>query len=557
MPDRQLRLLFYTVWLALLLIQCALVGLSGDEAYYWRYSKQLAWGYFDHPPLTALLVRAGYLFFSNELGVRLFFALIVTAFIYATERLVRPSNIRLFYAIVLSVAFLHLGIVWGGGMMALPDFPLLFLEALFFILYQRYLERPSLGVYLAIPVVGALMLLAKYHGILVIGFVLASNPRLLLRPSLWLMGIGTALLLTPHLIWQITNDLPSLRYHLLERSSNPYSVKYTLEYIAGLPFITGPFIGLILIYTAATTKSADPFERAMKFTVFGTYLFFFLMTFKGRVEGNWTIITLVPLLYLGYKAIERSTKLMRVTQICFAASLILILMARVVIVAHIPVPVTDFSERLTPWVWCDDLRQRTGGKPAVFINSYQRAALYEFYEAIPSYSLNNFWGRKNQYTLWDTEAEFQGKSVALVSNWEMAGLDTLRIDGKYYPYTIIDNFRATSNLVITSDIDDPVRCAPLDTITSRLKFSFAKSSRDLEANADYPTGLHYAFFQGTNSAEIRDTGHVVTNEMIGGSDLSVEVIAPSSPGRYFLYFAATTGWLPHGINSQRIEFIVE
>jgi hypothetical protein len=556
--DRQLRLLFYSVWLLLLLIQCALVGLSGDEAYYWRYSKQLDWGYFDHPPLTALFVKAGNLFFSGELGVRLFFALAVTAFIYAVERLVNPSNIRLYYAIILSVAFLQVGMVWGGGMMALPDFPLLFVEALFFILYQQYLTRPSWGVYVGIPVVIAMMLLAKYHGILVVGFVIASNPRLLLRPSLWLMGVGVAVLLAPHLIWQINHDFPSLRYHLLERSANPYAVKYTLEYIAGLPFITGPFIGLILIYAAATTRPADMFERAMKFTVFGTYLFFLLMTFKGRIEGNWTIITLVPLLYLGYKAIERSDRLIRVTEICFVVSLTLILAVRVAITAHIPVPIGDFSERLTPWKWCADLRQRTSGRPAVFLNSYQRAAQYEFYEGIPSYSLNNFWGRKNQYTIWDTEAEFQGKSVALISNWEMANADTLRIDGEYYPYLTIDNFRATSNLLVTSDLNGPVRASAKDTLTTKVQFNFTSSAaRDLEANSEYPTTLVYGFFQGMTAIEIGDAGLVITNEMVARDVIPVSVVAPTTPGRYFLYFAASTGWLPPGLNSRRVEFIID
>jgi hypothetical protein len=211
-----------------------------------------------------------------------------------------------------------------------------------------------------------------------------------------------------------------------------------------------------------------------------------------------------------------------------------------------------------PWTWCADLRQRTDGKPAVFINSYQRAALYEFYEQVPSYSLNNFWGRKNQYTIWDTEAEFQGKSVALISNWEMSNMDTLRIDGEYYPYMTIENFRATSNLMITSDLTSPVRSSPGDTVRTKVRFSFTSSAvRDLEANAEYPTTLVYAFFQGMNSTEITGTGVKITNEMINKAEVAVDIVAPSTPGRYILYFAASTGWFPPGINSRRIEFVVE
>jgi hypothetical protein len=75
----RLRVIFYFLWLATLLLQSYYVELRGDEAYYWMYSKDLAWGYFDHPPVTAVLVKVGYLLFQNELGVRLFFVLLSTA----------------------------------------------------------------------------------------------------------------------------------------------------------------------------------------------------------------------------------------------------------------------------------------------------------------------------------------------------------------------------------------------------------------------------------------------------------------------------------------------
>ena len=49
---RALRICFYALLLAALLLQSYVMELGGDEAYYWRYSLQLAWGYFDHPPLV-------------------------------------------------------------------------------------------------------------------------------------------------------------------------------------------------------------------------------------------------------------------------------------------------------------------------------------------------------------------------------------------------------------------------------------------------------------------------------------------------------------------------
>ncbi len=42
------------------LFQAGFTELMDDEAYYWVYSRHLDWGYFDHPPMVALLIKMGY-----------------------------------------------------------------------------------------------------------------------------------------------------------------------------------------------------------------------------------------------------------------------------------------------------------------------------------------------------------------------------------------------------------------------------------------------------------------------------------------------------------------
>jgi hypothetical protein len=44
------RVLFYSAWLLINLIQAGSTELFDDEAYYWIYSRYPDWGYFDHPP---------------------------------------------------------------------------------------------------------------------------------------------------------------------------------------------------------------------------------------------------------------------------------------------------------------------------------------------------------------------------------------------------------------------------------------------------------------------------------------------------------------------------
>jgi len=57
---------------ALRLVAAAFTPLTFDEAYYWMWSKHLAGGYYDHPPMVAFVIRLGTMTAGDtELGVRL------------------------------------------------------------------------------------------------------------------------------------------------------------------------------------------------------------------------------------------------------------------------------------------------------------------------------------------------------------------------------------------------------------------------------------------------------------------------------------------------------
>ena len=56
---------------ALRLVAAAFTPLTFDEAYYWMWSKHLAGGYYDHPPMVAFVIRLGTMIaVDTELGVR-------------------------------------------------------------------------------------------------------------------------------------------------------------------------------------------------------------------------------------------------------------------------------------------------------------------------------------------------------------------------------------------------------------------------------------------------------------------------------------------------------
>ena len=94
----------------------------------------------------------------------------------------------------------------------------------------------------------------------------------------------------PHVIWQILHGLPSINYHLFERLSPPYKVSFTADFVLGQLLIAGPLVGWMIIWAALKNRYANATEKAMYWSLIGTYTLFFLSSFRSRTEANWTIL---------------------------------------------------------------------------------------------------------------------------------------------------------------------------------------------------------------------------------------------------------------------------
>ena len=437
---RQTNLLFYVIWLMLALIQAAKTELLDDEAYYWVFSQHLDWGYFDHPPMTALLIRAGYWIFPNELGVRLLCVLLSTGTIWLLEKMTIRKEPKLFYAIALSMIALQL-----GGFLAVPDIPLLFFTALFFYRYDRFLKTESLLNTIGLGISAACLLYSKYHGVLILFFTLISHLRLFRSPRVYVAGLLAFFLFVPHLIWQYQHDFVSFRYHLQESNVNPYKISYTIEYLVGQVLLPGPLIGLLLLPAAWRYRVNNPFERSLRFTAIGVYVFFLISSFRGRVEGNWTAPALIPLVLLAHAYISEDGRWQKWIYRLLPVSLLLILVIRVGMIVDV-IPAKAISSRFHSWkAWPDTLRQRTNGLPIVWLNSYQRASKYAFYSKQTTHSLNFYRERRNNYNFWSIEDSLQNKPVFIADIYDMDRFtDSIQTPIGWVGYRIDSSFQGTS-----------------------------------------------------------------------------------------------------------------
>jgi len=246
------------------------------------------------------------------------------------------------------------------------------------------------------------------------------------RWQTWLAGLFVLILYAPHLLWQWDHDWVSIRYHLFESNVNAYKFSYTTDYLLGQILLSGPLAGFILLPAAFIYKVKNQTEKALKFTLIGVYLIFLVSSFRGKVEVNWTMPALIPLIILSHQFIIDKISWIKPLRIIAFVSLLLIIAARIYLVVDIG-PDNSLKGRFHNKDWAKTIADKTGDVPVVFYNSYQRASLFWFYSGKPSHSHNSYSDRKSNYNFWPTESNLLGKKVFIA---DIYGINTFSDSAK-------------------------------------------------------------------------------------------------------------------------------
>lgn len=404
------------------LAQAFATELIYDEAYYWYYSQNLSWGYFDHPPMVAWMIAFGYSLFENELGVRLVSCLMGSGTALLIWSLVEHPDKRTYYreffAWILSIVLLH-----AYGFLSLPDTPLLFFTALFLWLYRRFLRAPGAGIAIVLGVCMAALMYSKYHAALVIIFVLLSNLSLLKNKFAWLALAVSLLCYLPHLNWLYSNQFVSLEFHFFERPNQPYSFeKFTLGFFLNaiaLFGLTFPFV----YKTLFSYRAKNQLQKALVFLFYGILIFFFISSFQRRVQTQWLIIISIPAAIIVAQSLMEQPGLRKWIWRLSLANIVILAWLRLGLIYEPLFP--GHYETHGNKVWVQNLKTLADGAPVVFENSYRGASMYGFYAQEPAISFDNAYYRKDQYTIDGSEELVQGKKVFYVFKGKTG-------DGPYY-----------------------------------------------------------------------------------------------------------------------------
>ena len=402
----RLVLLWLGVWWIANLVQAGFTELANDEAYYHMFAERLAWGYFDHPPVTALLVWAGERLFGGELGVRFFFTVLQPLYLWILWRLIRPADAgrrdaALF--VVVSAATLMLQLY---GFIAVPDGPLMFTTALFLLTFKWFSENRR-RAWLWMGIAMALMAYSKYHGALVVLFALAANPRQLLRPALYSSGAVALLLLVPHLVWQYEHDWASFAYHLSGRNS-VFRPGYVVEFLANMLVVFNPFFVPLYVQAWRKVKPQTPVGRALKLLPVAFIVFFMLSSLRGYVQPQWGIVSCFGLVCVLFAYARRHPRTRRYVMRAGGVTVGLIVLARLVMIFN-PLGIR-FEVFNNPESYAA-IAAEADGRPVVFRYGYAVAAKYAFYTGGEAYCQPNIRYRTHQWQFRDDDSQFIGREV--------------------------------------------------------------------------------------------------------------------------------------------------
>lgn len=403
---------FFILVLIVNLFQSAFTQLTGDEALYWMHGQNLDWGFRDHPPVIGVMTKIGYAIFQNELGVRLLVALANALTLFLLWKLVKPKSFMSFVLLVLSIPVLSI-----YGFIATPDVPLLLAVVIYLHVWKSFLEEQNLRRSLLLGLAMAALMWSKYHGFFIIVLMMLPHVKLWFNKYFWLGGLIGIVLYSPHLIWQIVNDLPTVKFHLNDRNSDKWELRHILGYAGGQFLVFNPIVFIVTIRLLIKTKAQTDFEKSMRWFFVGLLLFFLFDSTRGRVEPHWTAPLSFVALYLMLLHVEIKSW-MKVGLGLFVA---VITIGRIGLVFDfIPQLHREFHRNEEKMYALHDI---AGDLPVCFMNSYQNPSLYMFYTGGVAHAINNEDGGKNQYDYWNYNAFIHEKPFVFVANYDKGGFE--------------------------------------------------------------------------------------------------------------------------------------
>ena len=284
--------------MALRAVVAASAPLAFDEAYYWRWSKSLAAGYLDHPPLIAYVIRLGTAIFGDtSLGIRAGPLLLLIAATWAVWRsgavLLQSeaggATAALFFNVTLMCSTV--------GLAATPDSPAMAATAFFVFCLAQVSETERPRWWLAAGVAAGFALLSKYTAPFlgagaVVWLCVSPRERRWLRTPWPYLGAALAVVMfAPVIAWNAAHGWISFAWQFGRVVSRSFSLRYLGDFVAGQVALATPFILLLGLAGVIGIVATEARRRAPILLVAALLApaaaYFAWHSLHARVQGNW------------------------------------------------------------------------------------------------------------------------------------------------------------------------------------------------------------------------------------------------------------------------------
>src|SRR4051794_35212750 len=303
MSPNDARLVSTTIWIVVALVVMRLVAaavtpLTFDEAYYWTWSKHLAGGYYDHPPMVAYVIRAGTSIAGDtEFGVRLVSILLALPMSFAIWR----SAAILFGGLQVAASatvLLNITLMAAvGTLIVTPDAPLLVASSLVLFFLAKVLETGKGVWWLGVGVAVGSALLSKYTALFfgpAILIWLIAVPKLrrwLLSPWPYLGGLVSLAMFWPVIQWNADHQWVSFLKQFGRARIETFNPAFIGELIPTQIAFATPLVFLIGVMGLCVLARRDGGASASRGLINATFwtitLYFVWHSLHSRVEANW------------------------------------------------------------------------------------------------------------------------------------------------------------------------------------------------------------------------------------------------------------------------------
>ncbi len=459
------------------LLLAATLPLLPQEAYYWTWSRHLAPGYFDHPPLATYSIwLTTTLFGSTVFGVKSAAVLWALGWNLLWARLVLDmfGDRRLAFWSLLALNLTLLYEVYGVG--PTPDGPLLFGWIGTVWAVWRAGSSGRARWWLAAGVFAGLALLGKYSAVLLLPVVLlylAGAPtqrHWLRRPGPWLAMLLAAAMFTPVLWWNADHQWASFAFQGSHRVAGmaAFKPRFFLVLLGTQLLLVTPYLfGLSLVALWRSARAwwrgaIDDRSRLLLLSAAVPLLIFTAVSFRSNAKLNWLAPAWWSLIILGMHHLLQRPRVARELAWGLGSSAAMLLLAfGVAVTPNLPL-VGDMNS----WSGWQQTAQHVdrivqaeraqGREVFVFSPNYKISSLLRFY--LPgqprTYAQDIYGARALQYDYFELGSRLQGASgILVVSDQSQSALDLKRLAPYFDKVEHVDTVRTGALGQVTRRVD--------------------------------------------------------------------------------------------------------